>query len=136
VQPNGVTGGRAVRIAMQEPHRALDHFAAMGLRASPGRTCPRLGALAHEIPVAPGQSLLILEADGPGPTREFIATRADAGVMGVSLLVESQAAISARAAALELAPDWHPGLFGDSLIVPGSHAMGLYLEFIRPASSH
>jgi len=133
VQPNGVTGGRAVWIATPEPQRALDHFAAMGLRAAPGRTCSRLGALAHEIPVAPGQSLLILEADGPGPTREFIDSRADAGIIGVSLRVESEAPISARAAALGLAPGWHPGLFGDSLIVPGSHAMGLNLEFIRPA---
>jgi catechol 2,3-dioxygenase-like lactoylglutathione lyase family enzyme len=134
VQPNGVTGGRAVWIAMPEPQRALDHFATMGLRAAPGRPCPRLGALAHEIPVAPGQSLLILEADGPGPAREFIDLRGGAGVMGVSLQVESAAPISARAAALGLVPDWNPGLFGDSLIVPGSHAMGIHLEFVHPAS--
>lgn len=134
VQPNGVTGGRAVWVAVPDVSSALTHFTAMGLRRGPSRPFPAVGAIAHELAVTDHQSLLILEAGGPGATQRFIEQRGGAGVMGVSLNVEHPDAISARASAMGLSADWQTGLFGKRLIVPDTHAMGLFIEFVLPAA--
>jgi len=130
IQANGVTGGRAVWIAVPNAHQAIEHFATMGLSVSRPCDCPALGGVAHELPVAPGQSLMILEADSAGLTRDFIETRGGAGVFGVTLQVATAAPMTERAAALGLAADWRDGLFGKTLTVPGTHAMGLHMEFV------
>lgn len=134
-QPNGVIGGRAVWVAVPDGGRALAHLATMGLKPSISQPRKELGALAHEIPIKAGQSLLILEAAGSGPTADFLATRGDAGVVGVSLIVNTAQPIESRVAALGLDAQWQAGPFGQSLTVPGSHAMGLHLEFVLDRSS-
>ena len=94
-----------------------------------------MGAIAHEGPIRPRQSLIVLEAAGPGPTADFLAIRGDAGVIGVSLIVSTTQPIASRVAALGLDAQWQAGPFGQSLRVPGSHAMGLHLEFVLDRSS-
>jgi catechol 2,3-dioxygenase-like lactoylglutathione lyase family enzyme len=135
VQPNGVIGGRAVWIAVPDAPQAIEHFSSMGLSASQACECPSLGGVAHELPVAPGQSLMVLEAASAGPARDFIETRGGAGVFGVTLRVAAAAPMTERAAALGLATDWHDGLFGKTLTVPAAHAMGLHLEFALAADA-
>jgi catechol 2,3-dioxygenase-like lactoylglutathione lyase family enzyme len=129
-QPNGVTGGRAVWVAVPDGRRALAHFAAMGLKPSRSEPWQAMGAVAHEIAVTARQSLLILEATGAGPTADFLVDRGDAGVIGVSLTVSHEQAIESRAVALGIDAQWREGPFGRSLTVPGSHALGLHLEFV------
>jgi len=130
VQPNGVTGTRAVWIAVPDARAALAHFAAAGLAAARSLPLPAIGAQAHELPVAPGQCLLILEAAGDGDTARFLAARGDAGVMGVTLTVAQREPIAARAAALGADAAWRSGPFGECLLLPGRHALGLTLEFV------
>jgi catechol 2,3-dioxygenase-like lactoylglutathione lyase family enzyme len=134
-QPNGVTGGRAVWVAVPEGPKALAHFARMGLAATHTRPWPEMGAIAHELPVTPSQSLLLLTPEGAGPTADFLATRGDAGVMGVSLTVQDGEAIADRARGLGITPTWRDRLWGPSLLIPGSQAMGLNLEFVRAGAS-
>lgn len=130
VQPNGVTGTRAVWIAVPDARVALAHFASMGFACA--RTVPlaALGAQAHELSVTRGQSLLLLEAIGPGDTAAFLAARGSAGVMGVTLKVAQREPIAARAAALGAEVAWRTGAFGESLVLAGRHALGLTLEFV------
>lgn len=130
VQPNGVTGTRAVWIAVPDARVALAHFSSMGFAPVGTLPLPVVGALAHELVVAPGQSLLVLEATGPGDTAAFLAARGAAGVMGVTLKVAQREAITARSAALGADAAWRAGAFGDSLLLPGRYALGLTLEFV------
>ena len=130
VQPNGVDGGRAVWIAVPDAAAALPQFAAMGLAQVRRVAFPAMAAIAHEFRVTDRQSLLILEASEAGPTADFLAARRDAGVIGVTLTVANDAPISKRATALGIAPTWQQGLFGRSLMLPGSCAMGLWIEFL------
>jgi catechol 2,3-dioxygenase-like lactoylglutathione lyase family enzyme len=136
VQPNGVNGARAVWIAVPDAAAALPQFAAMGLAPVRRVAWPAMAAIAHEFRVTERQSLLILEARGAGPTADFLAARGDAGVIGVTLTVASDAPISERAARLGVTPTWQQGLFGRSLMLPGQCAMGLWLEFLSgPATA-
>lgn len=135
LQPNGVQGGRAVWIAVPEAAVALPQFAAMGLPLIRSLAWPALAANAHELRVTDRQSLVILEPQGAGATADFLAARGAAGVIGVTLNVADEAPISARAVALGVAPDWQPGLWGRSLLLPGDHAMGLWLEFLAAPTS-
>lgn len=66
-----------------------------------------------------------------GPVGAFLAGRGQAGVMGVTLQTHD---LRAQAARLEAAIGAElrsvAGRYGSSVIVPGAHACGLWLEFV------
>lgn len=118
VQPNGVTGGRAVWIAVPDLQAALAHFAKMGLVSSRKVHLAALDVEARELPVAYGQSLLLLERPG------------EAHLAGVSFLVESRA-IEGFARDVGVDAYWRTGPFGESFVVPAEKALGIALEFVE-----
>jgi catechol 2,3-dioxygenase-like lactoylglutathione lyase family enzyme len=131
-QPNGVNGVRAVWLAVADLSSAATHFAALGLERQHAFGLDHLDADACEVQVAEGQNIWLLQPRGErGPVGVFLAARGQAGVMGVTLQTRERR-VQAQRLASTIGTDARSvaGRYGSSVMVPGAHACGLWLEFV------
>lgn len=131
-QPNGTNAVRAVWLAVASLSSAATHFAALGLGRQHAFGLDHLDADACEVQITEGQNICLLQPRSErSPVGAFLAGRGQAGVMGVTLQTRDLRAQSQRLAAA-IGADLRSvaGRYGSSVIVPGAHACGLWLEFV------
>lgn len=130
--PNGALGVRAVWLAVCDLASAAGHFASLGLTRQQTCEVDALGARACEVRIGERQNVLLItpRADDTA-AGAFLIERGQAGVMGVTIEVDDLPAQAQRlTSALGSAARWGEGRYGRSIVVPGLHAHGLWLEFV------
>lgn len=131
-QPNGVNGVRAVWLAVPNLSSAAAHFGALGLDQQRAFDLDHLDADACEVRIGERQNIWLVQPRGSqGPVGAFLAGRGQAGIMGVTLGVRDLPAQSERLSrAIGASAQSVAGRYGASVLVDGSNACGLWLEFV------
>jgi len=129
--PNTALGLEAVWMAVRDLKAAADAYASVELPTVRRLDMPLLGAEAREIQAGLGTILLLQPSDEAGAVASFLAERGE-GVMGVSIEVRDLDRVLWMIefnTDLELVP--YDGPFGQSLLIPGELARGIWIEFFK-----
>lgn len=135
-QPNGTSGVHAVWLAVPNLLVTASHFAALGLDQQRSFGLEHLDADACEVRIGELQNIWLVQPRGnAGAVGAFLAERGQAGIMGVTLQVRDLQAQSERLSrATGAGLQTVNGRYGASVVVPGTHACGLWLEFAAEAA--
>lgn len=128
---NGAMRMHSVWVATRDLASTADAYA--DLRLPPGRRVklPILGAVGREILAGRGTFLLLEPVEDRGAVASFLGRRSDA-YMGISIRVSD---ITATATLLRsrsgLPLEEYRGVYGRSIVIPASHAHGVWIDLFQ-----
>jgi hypothetical protein len=119
---------RAVWIVVANLKKAVKVYTSIGLRPKGALKIPYLGAICREVAVGSGSILLIQPTQAGGYAASFLK-QAGEGIMGVSLAVANLSTARALLAQnIRLPFAMYRGAYGESILIPGELANGLWIE--------
>ena len=129
--PNTARRIASVWIAVKNLRTATRAYASIGLHPSKKRRLPVLGGVGREIEAGQGVILLLQPQGGSGKVAAFLADRGE-GIMGVSIEVRDLKAAREyieKTTKRTFTP--YPGSYGQSILIPGDLAHGVWLELFQ-----
>ena len=132
---NGATDIHAVWMCVKNLDESTKAYQGVGFLPGARITLPAMGAIAQEFQAGDGIILLVSPAasNPDGPVTKFLSDRGES-VMGASIEVESiQKARSVLGGGLHRNLTIYSGPYGNSVVVPGDVAAGVWLEFFEKA---
>jgi len=133
---NGAKDIHAVWMCVKNLDEATKAYEAVGFLRGAKMTLPAIGAIAQEFQAGDGIILLVSPAASAsdGPVTKFLSDRGES-VMGASIEVQSiQKTKSVVAEGLHQNFTVYPGPYGNSVVVPGEFAAGVWIEFFEKAN--
>ena len=132
---NGSLDIHAVWMSVKNLDMATKAYEAVGFSRGARMELPAIGATAQEFHAGDGTIVLVSPAasSSAGAVSKFLAERGEA-VMGVSIEVQSlEKTQSVLKQGLHQSLTTYPGLYGQSVVVPGEFASSVWIEFFEKA---
>jgi catechol 2,3-dioxygenase-like lactoylglutathione lyase family enzyme len=132
---NGSLDIQAVWMSVKNLDMATKAYESVGFSRGARIELPAIGATAQEFHAGDGTILLVSPAASRsgGAVRKFLSDRGES-VMGVSIEVQRLAETqSVLKEGLHKSLKTYPGLYGESVVVPGGFAAGVWIEFFEKA---
>lgn len=132
---NGAQSIHAVWMSVKNLDEATKAYEAVGFLRGAKMTLPAIGAIGQEFQAGDGTILLVspVTSTADGAAMKFLSDRGES-VMGVSIEVPSlEKTKSVLGVALHQNLKAYSGPYGNSVVVPGELAAGVWIEFFEKA---